>query len=204
MALDPLASPPDLAARNITVPAGFNALEVLASATDAVRDAAGCPISVTTSTVELVIDDREEIDLPGGPVSAVASLSIDGNPIAASTLVGGLWSAGWRKVGDTLILTGVSAALPAVATVIFTHGYAVVPKDIVDLTCGLAAMAFRQDGDYGAAGLETSVRLGDYSESEKQPSGGSASPSPVAIPDAVRMRLRNRFGTTASVIGIRR
>lgn len=204
MTLAPLASSADLPARNISVPSGMNADTILASATDAVRDAAGCPISETTSTVSLVLDDRQWIDLPGGPVSSVASLSIDGTTVAPSVLTNGVWSSGWRKVGDSLLLSCVTfAALPATATVTYTHGYATVPTDIVDLVCGLAAMAFRQDGDYGAAGRESSVRLGEYAESEKVPAGAE-SPSPVAIPDSVRNRLRARFGTSVAVVGVRR
>lgn len=203
MPLAALASTADLTARNIATPSGMNATTALAAASAAVRDAAGCPILATTSTVELVVDDWSWIDLPGGPVSSVASVAIDGTTIAPSVLTGGVWSAGWRKLGDSLLLNCVSLTLPAIATVTYTHGFAAVPDDIIDLVCGLVAMAFRQDGDYGGAGRESSVRLGDYSESEKVPAGAE-SPSPVAIPDAVRNRLRARFGTSTAVVGIRR
>lgn len=181
----------------------MDAATILASATDAVREAAGCPITETTSTVELVIEDCEWIDLPGGPVSAVTSVSIDGTAVAQSVLTNGVWSDGWRRLGDALLLKGVTLCLPATATIVYTHGYAAAPADIVDLVCGLAAMAFRQDGDYGAAGRESSVRLGEYAESEKVPAGAE-SPSPIAIPDAVRNRLRARFGTSVAVVGVRR
>ena len=202
-ALDPLATTADLTARNISVPSGMDAAAILASATDAVRDAAGCPISQTTSTVDLVItDDWTWIDLPGGPVSSVASLSIDGTAIAQSTLTSGVWSSGWRKVGDSLYLDVCDVTLPATATVTYTHGYATVPKDVVDLVCSVAAMAFRQDGDYAGAGREQSLRLGDYAESERIP-GGTDSPSPITIPDSVRNRLRTRFGTAVVVVGVR-
>ena len=201
--LSALADASDLAARNIAVPSGMDAAVILASATDAVRDAAGCPISTATSTVELTVTEWEWIDLPGGPVSSVSSVSIDGSVIAGSTLANGVWSDGWRKVGDGLLLNCVRFAVPATATITYTHGYATVPADIVDLVCGVAAMAFRQDGDYGAAGRESSVRLGEYSESEKVPTGAE-SPSPVTIPDSVRDRLRARFGTSVAVVGIRR
>lgn len=201
--LTPLADVTDLGARNIDVPSGMDPAAILESASDAVRDAAGCPIALTTSSVELVLTDDCLLELPGGPVSSIASLSINGTVIEQSTLTSGCWSNGWRKVGTALYLTRVRAALPAVATVTYTHGYAVIPADIVDLTCGLASMAFRQDGDYSAAGRETSVKLGDYAESGKVPMGAE-SPSPLAIPDSVRNRLRDRFGTTATVIAIRR
>lgn len=202
--LPPLADDVDLTARNITVPSGMDAATILASASESVRDAAGCPILSTTSTVSLVIDDCSWIDLPGGPVTDVASVSIDGVSVSQSVLTDTNWSVGWRRLGDALLLTGVNvAALPATATITYTHGYGTVPADIVDLVCGVAAMAFRQDGDYGAAGRESSVRLGEYAESEKVPTGAE-SPSPVAIPDVVRNRLRARFGTSVAVVGVRR
>lgn len=202
--LAPLADAAALTARNITVPSGMDAATILASASESVRDAAGCPILSTTSTVSLVIDDCSWIDLPGGPVTDVTSVSIDGVAVSQSVLTDTNWSVGWRRLGDALLLTGVTvAALPATATITYTHGYATVPADIVDLVCGVAAMAFRQDGDYGAAGRESSVRLGEYAESEKVPAGAE-SPSPVAIPDVVRNRLRARFGTSVAVVGVRR
>jgi hypothetical protein len=201
--LDPLAVGDDLADRNITVPDGVSADTVLAAASAAVRDAAGCAISETTSTVQLVLDSCDWIDIPAGPVSDVASLDIDGTLVAPSVLTNGAWSTGWRKVGDSLLLTGVRFTMPATATVTYTHGYAVVPDDIIDLVCGIASITFAQDGTYGSGSRESSVRLGDYSETQKVPTG-SESPSPVAIPDTVRERLRARFGTSVGVVGVRR
>lgn len=204
-ALDALATAADLTDRNIAIPDGIDPDTILAAASDAIRDAAGCPISETTSTIALVITDCSAwIDLPAGPVTDIASLVIDGTTIVPSVLTNGSWSSGWRKVGDSLLLVNVrNIIVPAIATITYTHGLAVVPADIVDLVCGIAAMAFSQDGDYGAAGRERSVRLGDYSETRAVPDGAD-SPSPVAIPDSVRERLRARFGTSVAVVGVRR
>jgi hypothetical protein len=190
--LPPLAVPGDLDDRAITVPDGMNADVVLASAGDAVRDAAGCPITEVTSTVVLVVCDSCSFDLPAGPVSDVASV-----------VVGGLSVTGWWKVGDTVRMpANWTRCLPVEVTVTYTHGYPIVPNDIVDLVCGMAAMAFAADGDYGSTGRLASIRLGDFSESFTNPKG-TESPSPLALPEAVRERLRARFGTSVALVGMR-
>jgi hypothetical protein len=200
--LAPLATPADLDDRNITVPDGMFAPAILASASTAVRDAAGCPISQTTSTVTLTADDRCGIDLPGVPVTAVASVAVEGVTVAASTLTNGCWSDGWRLSGNSILFRGQTFETPATVTVTYTHGLAVVPADIIDLVCGVAAVAFSQDGDYGNAGRLQSVRLGDFAESYN-PAAGAGSPSPTAIPKTVRDSLRARFGTSAATLRMR-
>lgn len=196
MALDPLATAGDLTARNITVPSGMNADTLLASASAEVRDAAGCAISQLTSTIELVLDDWTcEIELPAPPVTAVSALSIDGAVISQSTLTSGVWSAGWRRVGDSILLNRVDYCPPATATVTYTHGLPNVPEDIVDLVCGMVSIAAAADGDYGSAGRLKSVRLGDYSEATDTPPG-TESPSPFTLPDRTREQLRARFGNS--------
>lgn len=199
MALDPLATAADLSARNITIPAGMDSATLIASATDAVRDAAGCPIIVATSTVTLPLFDRCQLDLPAGPVASVASVVIDGVTIPQSVLTDGIWSTGWRKVGDALYFKDQLICPPTEATVTYTHGLPTVPADIVDLVCALVAMGAAQSGEYAAQSRTQSVRLGDFSETYTHPAG-TESPSPVAIPDAVRQKLRARFGTSVAVV----
>lgn len=193
MAFDPLATAADLADRNITVPDGVNAAVILQSATDAVRDAAECPITVATSTVTLVATDYREIDLPGGPVSTVASVAL--SDVAVT---------GWRKVGNSLLMPPRwTDCLPVEVTVTYTHGYPIVPTDIIDLVCAMAAMTFDADGSYGSGGRLGSVRLGDFAESYVHPAG-TDSPSPMALPDSVRERLRVRFGAGMASVNLRR
>lgn len=199
MAFAPLASSADLTARNITVPTGMDSATLLASASASVREAAGCPITVAASTVALVTDDRCELDLPGGPVSAVASVTVEGALMPLSVLTNGCYSAGWRLVGNQLLFTRQRFTTPAVVTVVYTHGYPIIPADIVDLTCSLVAMAAGQNGDYGAAARLAGAKLGDWAETYVHPAG-TESPSPVAIPDSVRQRLRGRFGTGTALV----
>jgi hypothetical protein len=196
--LPALATAADLAARNIVLPANMDAGVVLNSAMDSVRDAAGCPIAQTTSTVTLVAADASWLDLPAGPVSAVASImASDGvTPITD-----------WTKVGDSVRLQGDSwppgTAFPVEIIVTYTHGLPIVPADIVDLVCQVAAIMGAQGGDPGTGGKTTAVRLGDFSETYSIPAG-TESPSPVALPESVKNALRARFGVSASVVGMRR
>lgn len=191
--LDALASSEDLADRNITVPAGVSAAAILEASSSAVRDAAGCPISQATSTVTLVVDDPCEIGLPAGPVSAVTSVTVAGMAVT-----------GWSKVGDTLYMPpGWTSALPVEVSVVYTHGLPIVPADIVDLVCAMAAMAFKDagSGDYGSAALVARVQLGDFAESYVRPAG-QESPSRLALPRSVRDVLRARFGAGAATIRV--
>lgn len=195
MALAALAVTADLGARAIVVPDTMNAAALLDSASDAVRDAAGCPIVRLTSTITLVVDDRYEIELPAGPVSAVSSV-----------MLGEVAVTGWRKLGDTLVMpcTRWSDRFPVEVTITYTHGLVSAPTDIVDLVCALVGIASGQEGGYGEQGLLQSERLGDWSATYKSGAGAEASISPMWIPDNVRDRLRARFNGSVAVIGTRR
>lgn len=195
MTLGPLATSTDLTKRSITLPVGMDSDTALAAATDAVRDAAGCPISLATSTVTLVVSEPDWIDLPGGPVVSIASVTCGATALT------------WTKVGDSVRIDcsswPVGTQWPVEVSVTYTHGLAVVPVDIVDLVCQMVAIAGNQDGDPGNGGKLSSVRLDQYSESYIYPAG-TESPSPYSVPQRVRDALRARFGTSVAVVGVRR
>lgn len=190
MALDALATATDLDNRGIVLPDTVDGDALLASASAAVRDAAGCSITYGASTVTLVAQDWCDIDLPAGPVASVASVTVDSVAVT-----------GWRKVGDKLLMpTGWTRCLPVEVTVTYTHGYPVIPADIIDLVCGMVAIAGGQSSaGYGDAGRIHSVRLGDFAETYTNPSD---SPSPFALPDRVREALRARFGSNVAVLRV--
>lgn len=191
-----IADVADLADRNISTPDGVNADAVLRSVSDAIRDAAGCAITQATSTITLVVGDWCEFDLPAGPVSAVSAVT-----------VGGIAVTGWQKIGDTVYMPSMwTRTLPVEVTVAYTHGYPIVPADIVDLACGMASIAFSGAADsgsgYGQDARVAYVRLGDFGEGYKE-SAGTDSPSPIAVPDRVREQLRARFGVSATAVAVR-
>ncbi|MEU6295012.1 hypothetical protein [Streptomyces erythrochromogenes] len=161
MALLPLAGIEDLSQRGLAVePEETGITEVyLGVASTAVREAAGAPISSTTSTLTVEGESGQWLRLPGLPVTAVATAKIDGVTVTDWRLRSGmLWrSAGWTNCDG-----------PAEVEVTYTHGLAAVPADIIDLVCRMAAAALvsyraQEDGSGLAAGKTiTSERLGDW------------------------------------------
>lgn len=187
MALDPLATLDDLAELGLTVENDETTVanRYLAVASAAVRDAAGSPISQTTSTVTLEGDTGQRLRLPGLPVQSVAAVAIDGTAVTDWRLRSG---ALWRFGGWTNIL-------PSDVVVTYTHGLPEVPADIVDLVGRLVAgaMASYRAEDGGASlGTQviTSERIGDYAVTF----GGDGLATDMELPAYLRERLAARFG----------
>lgn len=193
MALPPLATVADLEARGLTVEPSETAIVgvYLDVASAAVRDAAGAPISQTTSTITLEGEPDPRLRLPGLPVTAVSVVEVDGEPVTDWRLrSGALWRAcGW------------SSGEPSDVEVTYTHGLPSVPADIVDLVCRIAAaalVAYRsEDGGTGLAAQDVRAeRIGDYSVTY----GDDGRITEMELPDYLRARLRARFGGGASVV----
>jgi len=186
MTLSPLASTTDLSDRGVTT---GNMTKALAVASAAIRDAAGSSISAGTSTVTVPAPGGRLLSLPG-PVTAVASVSLDGVTLSATDYIAmgsGIYrSCGWGSCGP----------VPVVVT--YTHGTA-VPDDIVDLTCQLAIAWLRHTASGGGstAGL-SSVKIDDAAESYTDEAAGQV--SPVYIPEVTRRWLAARFGGGAHVV----
>lgn len=197
MTLPPLATTDDLDARTITWDDQALAETYLAVASAAVRDAAGVPISQTTSTVSLFGDGGQWLRLPGPPVVSVASVTLDGEALDDWALVDGF---AFRPCGWT-----VCGPLPVPAVVTYTHGLADVPADVVDLVCRMAASAILlAEGGEGGSGLVVdrvvSERLGDYAVTYDKASGTTE----MELAAFTRDRLRSRFGgTSAAMVGTR-
>ncbi|MEU9777436.1 hypothetical protein [Streptomyces sp. NPDC047968] len=189
MALDPLATVADLTARGLTVSAEEEPIAelYLGVASTAVREAAGTPISLTTSTVTLEGEPGQWLTLPGPPIVSVASAAIDGESVTDWRLRGGrLWRAdGWSACDG-----------PSEATVEQTHGLAAVPDDIVDLVCRMTAGALKAaraeaDGTGLAADkVITSERIGDYAVTY----ANDGRLTEMELPEHWRERLAARFG----------
>lgn len=194
MALAPLATTADLTARGVTIDPAETVLvdTYLEVASTAVRDAAGSPISQTTSTVVLEGEPVQRLRLPGGPVVSVGEVLVDGEPVTEFRLrSGALWRAcGWQD-----------GCGPSEVTVTYTHGLAEVPADIVDLVCRLAAGALMSsrsavDGEHLAARPVVSERIGDYSVTYAH----TEAVSEVELPRYLRDRLAARFGSGAGSV----
>lgn len=188
MALDPLATVDDLEARGFTVEASETSIATtyLRIASAAVREAAGVPISRTTSTITLEGARGQWLRLPGLPIVSVASVSIDGVAVTDYLLRSErLWRAcGW---------TGCE---PSEVQVTQTHGLLEVPEDIVDLVCRMAASGIdasrsEEGGTALATSKEvTSERLGDWAVTY----GADGRITEMDLPQYWRERLQARFG----------
>ncbi|MFF3356640.1 hypothetical protein ACFYWN_29235 [Streptomyces sp. NPDC002917] len=174
-----LANIADLTARGITVSQSEEVIvgTFLAVASSAVRDAAGSNVSQITVTVVLDGTCEQRLRLPGAPVTAVHSVTLDEVPVLDAKLSrGSLWrSAGWA--GDDVKVT-------------YTYGLPNVPADIVDLTCRLAAnaLAAYRNGD-PAARQVASERIGDYAVTYSDTETGT-----LSLTKHQRRRLAARFG----------
>jgi hypothetical protein len=197
VALAALATVDDLTDRGLTVTAeeATIAATYLDVASTAVRDAAGVPISQTTSTVTLEGPLSEWLTLPGPPIISVASVEIDGETVTDWRLRSHrLWRAcGWSP-----------GCGPSEVDVTQTHGLADVPPDIVDLVCritGTALADYRADPEGAglAAGDIRSERIGDYSVTY----GDSGLITAMELPDYLRERLAARFGGGATLVTFR-
>ncbi|MEU3620606.1 hypothetical protein ABZ725_51480 [Streptomyces sp. NPDC006872] len=194
MALAALATTADLAARGLTVTAEEETVAetYLDVASTAVREAAGVPISQTTSTVTLEGPVTEWLTLPGPPIVSVATVEIDGEAVTDWRLRSHrLWRAcGWSP-----------GCGPSDVEVVQTHGLADVPSDIVDLVCRIAAGAladYRADPEGAglAVGDIRSERIGDYSVTY----GDTGLITGMELPDYLRERLAARFGGGAALV----
>lgn len=189
MALNPLATAADLSVRQYDITDTGRVDAALAAASESVRDAAGCAISQVTSTITLWGTPSPWLDLPGGPVTAVASV--------VSTDVD---TSGWRLVGRSLWLAcGWGACGPSEITVTYTHGFVDVPADIVDLVCELAGASLLVEGAHDPRVASEAI---DDSRTGWQ-QGADATTSVFELPERTRAMLARRFGGGVYVTGSR-
>ena len=150
----PLASQADAARLGYTLESGRES-ELLARASARIRRAAGQHITSITSTVRVDVERGRAI-LPGGPVTAVASVAYTADD-------GGDEITGWRWNGyDTI--TGLwlkPGATQADAT--YTHGFVHSPDALVELVCSVAQRLGTADSATGMAAGIRSESIDDYS-----------------------------------------
>lgn len=194
MALANLAVTGDLSARGITPTAVHTTM--LAVASSIVRGAAGSPILTTTSVVTLWgLDSSHWLDLPGKPVTVVSTVVHDGDTLTANDdykLVDGrLWGASpW---GD--------GCEPRKVVVTMTHGFAVVPANIVQLVCDLAIVGAVAAAEGAHNPNVIAESIDDYAVSFAP--GAEAVASAVELPRLTKMWLRAQFGGGAGMVSHR-
>lgn len=189
MALPDLASVADLSARGVTTTTVHDTMLKVASSV--VRAAAGGPISQTTSTVSLWAHDVDQwLDLPGRPVSAVSSVTVDGVVLAADRfkLVDGrLWSS-----------SSWGGSEPVEVVVTMTHGLPTVPPWVVQLVCDLAISGTNAAPTGAADPRVVAERIDDYSVTFTQ--GAAMVATAMELPALTKSWLRSQFGGGVGVV----
>nr|WP_157167549.1 hypothetical protein [Streptomyces typhae] len=195
--MDPLATVADLEARGLAIAPEEVALVgvFLEEASAAVREAAGVPISQTTSTLVLEGAAGPWLTLPGPPIQSVSAVEADGQPVT-----------GWRLRSNRLWLAGgwSTGGEPSEVTVTQTHGLPAVPADLVGLVCRIAAAVLvhlraQPDGEGLAAKDIRSERIGDYAVTY----GDSGRITEIELPQYLREQLAARFGGGTSMVRFR-
>lgn len=192
--MDPLATTGDLAIRNIDTSNLPLADDMLRVASSAIRDAAGSPISQTTSIIRYDGWVGEKyLNLLGQPVTAVSAVTIDAVAVTDWRLKadGRLWRClGW----------GTDSG-PADVRVTQTHGLTVVPDNIVQLVCQLASAGISAalEGYPSHVGIE-SEQTPEYSVAYAK---GAEAINAVEIPERTRTWLSSMFGGSAAIVTTR-
>lgn len=192
MALPDLAAAADLSTRGVDVSDTDLVDAMLAVASSIVRNAAQSPILSTTSTVTLWATDGDRyLDLPGSPVTDIATVILDGDTLDASDYAnvhGRLWrSTGWG-----------GGCEPLEVEVTLTHGFAVVPEHIKQIVCDLAILGIKTAAD-GARDLSVLTEsIDDYSVTFA--AGAEAVASAMELPAAVKRALRKQFGGGVALV----
>lgn len=183
MALPDLAASADLTARGVDVADAALVAVMLAVASSVVRGAAQSPILETDSTVTLwAVDGDRYLDLPGRPVTAVASVTLDGDPLDDYRLVHGRL---WR-------LAGWGGCEPLEVEVDLTHGFAAVPPYIVQLVCDLAIAGMSSAAEGAHDPRVVAEKIDDYSVTFAD--GADSVATAMELPRLTRDALRKRFG----------
>ncbi len=176
--MEPLATYDDLSARDI--PSTSRTDADLASASAAVREAAGSPISQVTATARALGGRGQWLHLPG-PVVAVTAVTIDGETVTDSTAFPHALfrRCGWGEVGSVVTVTG-------------TFGLAEVPADIVSLVCDMVAMA---SGDIVDPRVSQET-IDDYRVTYRDDAGASVFELPKRTRDALFARFSGGVAVT--------
>lgn len=191
MTLADLATTGDLDALGVDTSDATLIAALLASASSAVRDAAGCSITSTTGTVTIGGNPSPWLTVPGWAVTTVSAVTIDGEAVTDWKLIDGrLWRSGWWA--DSLE--------PSAVAITYTQGVASAPADIVNLVASLVAAGVARSADgYDPMRGVSSERIDDYQRSFTR--GDDEVVAPMELPSSTRAWLRSRFGSGVSVTG---
>jgi hypothetical protein len=191
-----LATTDDLKAYGITVTEENEKLakRLLDSVSSAVRDAAGCPITLGEYTVDLPSEQSRKLDLPCKAVQDVSRVLVDGEPVDD-----------WRLYGSALYredFWGPVNGIPRTVTITFEAGWNPIPEDIVRLCCAYvsAGLIQQDDGGPGAHRGLSYERIDDAQTGYTQ--GDTELVDATELPEATKRGLKRRFGIRGVNIGV--
>ena len=190
MALPPLATSDDLSIKGVDVTDTELVAMMLDVASSVIREAAGSVISQETSTVSVMAPTGRWLTLPG-PVTAVASVAVDGAAVSDWKLVGGML---WRACG------WLPGCEPVNVDVTYTHGFVEVPADIVNLCADLAKLGIEaaEQESRPAALVSTTQSIDDHSETFQYAADARTL---MELPAETQEWLAQRFGGGVYVTG---
>lgn len=185
--MEPLATIDDVLRLGVDVSDMDLVTFLLDSVSDAVRDAAGSPISLSEVTISREGTWDQDLLLPMGPIREVTEVLLDDELVGDWKLrAGRLWrSQGW---GDSR----------SDVTVTYLWGVDRVPADIVKLVATLVAAGINEvaNGVASTRGLAY-LSIDDYREGYRQ--GDKEVVDLTEIPQRTRDMLRERFSGGVSV-----
>lgn len=142
-------------------------------------------VAVEDDTAELLGDTQSWLDLPQRPVTAVTSVTLDGESVTDWTRFGSrLWRAcGWAA----------SACAPSTVGVVYSHGYADGDQGL-QLGRGATLSVVRESA--ANPGAATSLKIDDYAETY------SAVSARLEASPTLRSALRRQYGRRAGLVRI--
>jgi hypothetical protein len=191
--LSSFATVADLSGRlGVATPASPSTLftqmtNALSDASDELRGVIGQAISAGSSTVTIRATPGGYVRLPAVPATAVASVLHAGEAVDY-----------WRQVDSATLL--VPSCYGRTLTITYSHGWTVIPGELVKWACVLAAasLAAAQSGNLGLSGGLSSVGVDDgrvtWATNAGEQGGG------VTLPERVAMRLRATYGAPAITV----
>lgn len=191
---DQLATPTDLAALLEQDLELYRATMLVECATSVVQEAAGGQriVEVLDDSAELLGTTASWLDLPQLPVSAVASVTVDG-AVATEGTASGCWrrpgtSRLWRSTG-----WATTAGEPSSVVVVYSHGYA---DGAQELQFARTAVLGLLRAVYGNPTGATRITIDDYTEAyEALASRMEASPH-------LQRALARKYGRSAGLVKI--
>lgn len=131
--------------------------ELINAVTERFERETGRALASAARTEKQVYRGRGKLIIPSYyPVTAVATVTVDGTAVAAAASWTGT---GWYLANDQIHLRGTTVEQGSLVELAYTAGYTSVPQDLEQAACDLIALKFRERPFIGTS----SVNAAGYS-----------------------------------------